>query len=405
MEGKAGESEFGKVFSNTGKLVKANLKTFAVSAVLFFALYSFLYGLWLLPVVNFGFTRMSAVGLVDIAYLLAITIMSGTLLTLMRQKIKLASSTSKLGGIGGTFAGFVAAACPVCQGITLAALGSTVAFIPLGALSSFVWLMQLVALFVLWIAVYMTSVSVYKSNCVTCDVEQKVKTFSVPSGSHLLDNNKFFASLVVVTILVVANQFLLSGSGLVTASSGGTITLAEGFNYGPKLTLKPMPLAVSEQPNIAGYKSIVKTLPTISELEMAPPTGDVVQDLINNIVPKGTPWYGQEAGVSFDDPVKALDLWGRADSVKLSPEQEERWNRITGSFTCDFCCGSPQNPTIITRCGCAHAGAAKGIARWFIQNYGDKYSDEEIYGEMSRWFASWYPGPMVKRIAQEMGIN
>ena len=137
---------------------------------------------------------------------------------------------------------------------------------------------------------------------------------------------------------------------------------------------------------------------------MKPSTGDVAQDLINNIIPTGTPWYGPETGVSFDDPVTSQNLWGRARSLELTPEQEARWGRIVNSFTCDYCCGSPQQPTIITRCGCAHSLGAQGMAKWFIKNYGDKYSDEEIYGEMARWYALWYPGPTIKRIVQEMSV-
>ena len=173
------------------------------------------------------------------------------------------------------------------------------------------------------------------------------------------------------------------------------------FQYGSKTTLKPMPLATGEQPNIAGYKSIVKPLPTISELVMKPSAGDAVQDLLNNIVPSGTPWYGSEAGVSFDDPITAQKLWGKGEAIQLDATQTERWNRIVNSFTCDYCCGSPQNPTIITHCGCAHATAAKGMAKWFIKNYGNKYSDEEIYGEMARWYALWYPKGTIERIIQE----
>ena len=406
-------AEFGKVFENTGKIVKSSMKTFILSAIIFGVIFSFLYGIWRLPVIDFGFTRMSEVTALDWVYLLAITLMSGILITLIRHKIKSAPKTSKLGGLGGIFAGFVAAACPVCQGITIAALGSTLAFIPLGALSSFVWVLQLVALFILWISIYLTSVSIYTKTCITCEIKPKEESLAAsPSkparGHYLVENNRLFSALAIVVVLVVANQLLISSSGFVSATAGSSskiVVLAEGFNYGPKLTLKPMPLAVGEQPKIAGYKSIVKTLPTISEIQIQPATGDVVQDLVTNVVPTGTPWYGQEAGVSFDDPIGAQQLWAKGRSLQLSTEEESRWGRIVNSFTCDYCCGSPPNPTIITRCGCAHSAAAQGMARWFVQNYGDKYSDEEIYGEMARWYALWYPGPTVKRIAQEMGLN
>lgn len=188
---------------------------------------------------------------------------------------------------------------------------------------------------------------------------------------------------------------------LLGSSNGGTLKLGK-FEFGSKITLKPMPLASGEQPAINGYKTKVKPMPTISELSLQPSTGDVAKDLLNNIIPTGTPWYGQQAGVTFDDPISAQKVWATYRKLQLSPEENQRWSRIANSFTCDYCCGSPQNPTIITRCGCAHSAAAQGMAKWFIKNYGDKFTDEEIYGEMGRWYALWYPGPTIKRIVQEI---
>ncbi len=218
-------------------------------------------------------------------------------------------------------------------------------------------------------------------------------------GPFLFESNLALSLLVVLVALLAINGFLIQ---TMSASSGGVITLGQGFEYGPKTTLKPMPLATGEQPRISGYGSAVKALPTISDMPLVVSTGDVVKDLVNNIIPHGTPWYGTEAGVSFDDPLTAQNLWGKARAIQLSGNEQKRWDRIVNSFTCDYCCGSPQRPTIITRCGCAHASAAQGMAKWFIKNYGSQYSDEEIYGEMARWYALWYPGPTVKRIVQEM---
>jgi hypothetical protein len=213
---------------------------------------------------------------------------------------------------------------------------------------------------------------------------------------------------MVLILLLVVNNFMITSalaSGKIYSSTNtGAVSLKAGFEYGPKTTLKPMPLAAGETPRFNGYKTIVKPLVTISELDIRAPTGDITQDLVNNVVPHGTPWYGAETGVSFDDPVTAQKLWGKGTAIKLDADQQKRWGRIVNSFTCDYCCGSPQQPTIITRCGCAHSIAAQGMAKWFIKNYGDKYSDEEIYGEMARWYALWYPGPTVKRILQELQV-
>lgn len=224
----------------------------------------------------------------------------------------------------------------------------------------------------------------------------------------------------LVAVLILFNQFQISqvsalthgspssgsfissvSSALGSNSNGATIKLGK-FEFGSKITLKPLPLASGEQPAISGYKTKVKPIPTISELSLKSSTGDIGQDLLNNIIPTGTPWYGQEAGVSFDDPISAQKKWGTYKALQLSPEENQRWSKIANSFTCDYCCGSPQRPTIITRCGCAHAAAAQGMAKWFIKSYGNKFTDEEIYGEMGRWYALWYPGGTIKRIMQEL---
>ena len=216
----------------------------------------------------------------------------------------------------------------------------------------------------------------------------------------LFKSNPVLIAIVILTILLFVNTLLIPRAFASISLGGGTINLGK-LEYGSKITIKPMPIASGEQPAIQGYRTKVKPLPTISELQIKPSTGDVVQDLLNNIVPTGTPWYGPEAGVSFDDPITAQKLWAKGRAVELNQNEEERWQRIVNSFTCDYCCGSPQNPTIITRCGCAHSSAAQGMAKWFVKNYGSKYSDEEIYGEMARWYALWYPKGTIERIIQE----
>ncbi len=197
-------------------------------------------------------------------------------------------------------------------------------------------------------------------------------------------------------------NILTPTSTSIAVSGGADVSIYGELKYGAKYTFKPAPISANEQPAIKSYKTKVKSFPTMSELPQSPSTGDPTKDMINNLIPKGTPFYGQQAGVSFDDPVKSLTTWANyGKTIQLSGTDQERWSKIANGFTCDFCCGSPQNPTIITRCGCAHARAAQGIAKWMIKNYGDKYSDLEIYGEMVRWYVAWYPGPVIKRAIAE----
>ena len=96
--------------------------------------------------------------------------------------------------------------------------------------------------------------------------------------SFLYTNNLAFGLLIVLVALLAVNGFLIQSMG----GSGGSVTLSADLHYDAKTTLKPMPLATGEQPRISGYGSIVKALPTISDLPITASTGDVVKDLVNN---------------------------------------------------------------------------------------------------------------------------
>jgi len=224
-------------------------------------------------------------------------------------------------------------------------------------------------------------------------------------------NNLMIWAIAIAAVLVLFNQWqimqvngLLTGTSVVAShsGSGGSLLLADG----DKITYAPILLAAGESPVIAGYGTKIKQLQTISPTPKKPKTGDAVQDALNMIVPTGTPDYGTEIGVSFDDPITAQKKLGTLErSIKLDANQEARWKKIVGSFTCDYCCGSPQRPTIISHCGCAHAAAWRGLARFLIQKYNDNVTDEQIMGELSKWKALWYPGPTVQRVLQEQQLS
>ncbi len=388
--------------------IKKEWSYFITVTLVGFIIYSFLYGVWKIPILDFGIARMSRITILDYLFLVMVSLAVALLLTLGKREksMKLTHDSRALGTGSSTLAGVISAACPVCQGITIAALGGTILNIPLGFLVPYLGFIKVGSLTLLGLAIFFKADSLHTRTCPTV-LPRKVRATKKRAlqDPALFRNNYVFGLTMFLALLVVFNQFALPRAyALRSLGIGGSVSLGK-FEYGPKTTLKPMPLAEGEPPAIKGYQSKVKPLPTISELSIQPSTGDAVQDLLSNIVPHGTPWYGAEAGVSFDDPITAQKLWGKAEALQLDGAQEERWNRIVNSFTCDYCCGSPQRPTIITQCGCAHAAAARGMAKWFIKNYSDKYSDEEIYGEMARWYALWYPKGTIERIIQESQAN
>jgi len=419
--------DFKPVADNTLKILSEQKEIFASAILLSAVALSFLAGMFLIPGIDFGFMRMSPFAITDVLFIAASAIIFGGLLALYKyksQELKTEKNSSAFGAV----AGAVAAICPACQGIILIAAGGTLASLSTSFLVPFLPALQALSVAALAFGFYSTANSVYAKTCLAGVCAPEISGFKKVSGklkivlpkfsssegkNEIMDffaQNKFSSiAAVLVVALVFFNQIYATTvfASLVGGGPSGGAILKSGPNhleYGSKITLKPMPLGAGEQPTIAGYGSKVKPLPTISELQMAASTGDLATDLKNNVVPHGTPFYGAEAGVSFDEPVVAQKKWKTyINGIQLDAPLQQRWSKIVNSFTCDYCCGSPQSPTIITRCGCAHSYAAQGMAKWFLKNYGDKYSDEEIYGEMARWYAVWYPGPTVKRIILEAG--
>jgi len=219
----------------------------------------------------------------------------------------------------------------------------------------------------------------------------------------------FLGAVALVALLVLFNMWQIAQLSALLGAGGGIARLAGGGTFsggGSGTVLAPVLLAPGEQAVLPGYATKVKEMPSISSNPEKDKTGDAVQDALNVLVPVGTPSYGQAAGVTFDDPIGAQKVWGAYErSITLTPEQDARYQNIVGKFTCDYCCGSPSRPTIITHCGCSHARAWRGMAKWFIASFGTQYSDEQVFGELSRWKALWYPGPTVKRVLQEQSAG
>lgn len=181
-------------------------------------------------------------------------------------------------------------------------------------------------------------------------------------------------------------------------ATGGVVSEQENTVVGPVL-------------NEDGATTHLALLPTISPVPKAAPSGNAMQDAMTAVVPKGVPFYVAEGeaaqliqGVSFDDPISSQRIWASLSGnprfggglLQLPEDKEKRFERIAQIFTCDYCCGGPSRVTRIAYCGCAHSYAWKGMARFFLRFYGDKYNDEQIIGEMTRWKGLWYPQGMIQ---------
>jgi hypothetical protein len=216
----------------------------------------------------------------------------------------------------------------------------------------------------------------------------------------------------VIAVLVLFSQAQISQvDALVSGTSSPISSFAKSVSTPLKLGSGKGGVVIGPQLNTDGRTTILVEWPTISETPAPKSTGNPTQDAIATVVPVGTPFYalgglGVEKiqGATFDDPITSQKVWasllgsrrfGTENAIQLTPEEEQRWQRLTGVFTCDFCCGGPNSVTTINRCGCAHSYAWQGMAKFFIKYY-PEYTDEEILGEMTKWKGLWYPQGMIQ---------
>ncbi|MBI2658294.1 hypothetical protein HYX08_06410 [Candidatus Woesearchaeota archaeon] len=168
-------------------------------------------------------------------------------------------------------------------------------------------------------------------------------------------------------------------------------------------------MQISQASALVGFDSGLK-LSTASTKQPVALTGDPTQDAIAVVIPRGTPFYGEAFGISFDDPIRSLEIIAQLDpsygrnKVQLSQEEKERYIKIgtTPTMACEFCCGTT---TLVFKdgrpaCGCKHSWAMRGVAAYLIKNYPD-LSDEEIMKEIAKWKSLFFPKQMIQKYIQE----
>lgn len=191
----------------------------------------------------------------------------------------------------------------------------------------------------------------------------------------------------VITILLAVNQFMIGA--LVPKAQGRSLVKSLRSVFSAQGASAREIIATKLNPD--NRTTTVGKWPTITEVPSEPKGVDAVEAAKVVMIATGTPFYAP-SGISFDDPVGALAAWqSYEDQIQLSGEPQARWEKITGTMTCDYCCGGPTRVTVINRCGCRHAKAYRSIAKHLLQTVGDKYTDDEILGELQRWKGIWYP--------------
>lgn len=202
----------------------------------------------------------------------------------------------------------------------------------------------------------------------------------------ITDNKILLSALIAV---FVVNQIAIA-----SISQAMGITHKIQFNITGAKTASAMEIMMPIL-NTDGLTTHIQKMPTITEVPRETGSADVIADAKSVMLATGTPFYAPP-GISFDQPVEALKLWVDFANNELTPELTDRYKRLTSIFPCNFCCGSPTNVTKNSNCGCAHANAARGFFKYMLTQYGDKYTDDQLFGEAYKWQAIWYPSGVVE---------
>lgn len=309
---------------------------------------------------------------------------------------KLGSGKSFGTNMGGLTAGMFGMGCPVCGAFLLSLVGIAggLTILPLQGLElKFLSLGLLTAS-----TVYGTRRVNDAPDCEDCNDtggrlaqthtpnKEVAKTVLTRSNIIVLPLQKLFVFSLAGLFLL--NQFLI---GQVTANIG---IASRSSNFVSQLFgIKTAAVATVIAPklNPDGKTTALVEQSTITEVPANPNTGDAVADARVVMIPTGKPFYAPD-DISFDDPINAQNKWGAfEDSITLTGDLQTRYNQLINTFTCNYCCGGPTNVTVVARCGCRHAKAWRGMFKYMLQTYGDKYTNEQLMGEAYRWTGIWYP--------------
>jgi hypothetical protein len=137
------------------------------------------------------------------------------------------------------------------------------------------------------------------------------------------------------------------------------------------------------------------------------PVEDIVtqEDAIAVMFPTGTPDYGAELEVSYDEPVESLATLARmypglkAEVERSNPQAWQRYMNLASKplgISCEYCCGLRAvgiDKSGNSACGCQHNPALLTVAL-YLTAYTD-YTDGEILKEVINWKTLFFPKDMI----------
>lgn len=310
---------------------------------------------------------------------------------------KLAQTKNITANLGALLTTAFSMGCPVCGAFLLSAIGVVggLAVFPLQGLElKFLSLALLAGSLIYGISRVSQAVHCRECN----DISHRLPENREQSAGQATRRRLIILPLRSILIYLLAGNFLVNqlfmsqvAAGLGMTANKGLVAQLLGIQTKSSYTI------IAPKVNPDGRTTSLSEWPTITEVPANPNTGNALADAKVVMIPTGKPFYAPD-DISFDNPINAQKRWGAFEnSIKLSAELETRYQKmISTMMTCSYCCGGPNNVTMNKNCGCAHAKAVRGFYRYMLQNYGDKYSNEQLVGESHRWYALWYPKGMLE---------
>lgn len=156
---------------------------------------------------------------------------------------------------------------------------------------------------------------------------------------------------------------------------------------------------------VFSINSAMARVPVTGRAAAPEETTDIVQQIYEEVVPN----EGErtEYGITFSaDGMNVLVDYYR--SIELTGSERERFINIgtQPDTSCEYCCGIGDGPAITedgrAKCGCAHHLALIGLMKYLVQQ---GYADDQIFQEIQRWKAYFFPQGYVSEVLQERGIS
>ena len=207
-------------------------------------------------------------------------------------------------------------------------------------------------------------------------------------------SGQLIALLVVAILLVIFNQYQIALVSAAVGSPGGGQQIL-GITRGSG----EVDLAAVDANTLKSTGQTVAAVFPVQDFATA-------EDAMASMFPTGTPDYGTELGVSFDDPVGSLSKLSRmyrslqSEVQTSSPEGWKHFMSLASKpvgISCEYCCGV--GPIGIdangnSACGCQHNPALLSIAL-YLSAYTD-YTDGEILQEVMKWKTLFFPQNMIE---------